>query len=47
MSAAAARTWVTEIGYPAAAAGPLQALHSRMPEPEPLPGPEPEPEAEL
>ena len=42
---AGARTWVTEIGYPAAGSGPLQSLHSHMPEPEPLP--EPEPEAEL
>ena len=39
------RTWVTEIGYPAADAGPLQVLHSHMAEPEPLP--EPEMEAEL
>ena len=48
MSAPAeARTWVTEIGYQPADAGPLQSLHSHMPEPEPLPEPEPEPEAEL
>lgn len=47
MSAPAeARAWVTELGYPAADEGPLQSLHSRMPEPEPLPEPEPEPELE-
>ncbi len=42
MSAAEAevRTWVTEIGYPSAGTGPLQVLHSHMPEPEPLPEPE-------
>jgi hypothetical protein len=45
MSAAAVRTWVTEIGYPAADTGPLQALHSHMPEPEPVP--EPDLEAEI
>lgn len=46
MSAAAeARTWVTEIGYPAAGAGPLQTMHSHMPDPEPVPEPEPELEA--
>ena len=45
MSAAEAPTWVTEIGYPAADAGPLHALHSHMPEPEPVP--EPELEAEV
>jgi hypothetical protein len=39
---AEARTWVTEVGYPAAGNGPLQVLHSHMPEPEPLPEPEPE-----
>jgi hypothetical protein len=37
---AEARTWVTEIGYPAADTGPLQAMHSRMPEAEPLPEPD-------
>ena len=48
MSASAeARIWVTEIGFPGADSGPLQSLHSHMPEPEPLPEPEPEPEAEL
>jgi hypothetical protein len=35
----------TDIWNPLAADGPLQVLHSRMPEPEPLP--EPELEAEL
>jgi hypothetical protein len=44
-AATEARTWVTEIGYPAADTGPLQAMHSHMPEAEPLP--EPEPEAEI
>jgi hypothetical protein len=39
---AEARTWVTEVGYPPAANGPLQVLHKPMPEPEPLPEPEPE-----
>jgi hypothetical protein len=42
---AEARTWVTEIGYPAADTGPLQVLHSHMPEPEPVP--EPDLEAEI
>jgi hypothetical protein len=37
----------TEIGYPPVDTGPLQVLHSHMPEPEPLPEPEAEPEAEL
>jgi hypothetical protein len=46
-AAAEARTWVTEIGYPAADTGPLQAMHSHMPDPEPLPEPEPEMEASL
>ena len=32
----------TEIGYPPVDQGPLQVLHSHMPEPEPLPEPEPE-----
>ena len=42
-----AREYVTELGYPAAASGPLHSLHSPMPAPEPLPEPEPEAEAEL
>jgi hypothetical protein len=46
-AAAEARTWVTEIGYPSADAGPLQALHSHMPEPEPVPELEAELEASL
>ena len=47
MSAPAeARTWVTEIGYAAADTGPLQALHSHMPEAEPVPEAEPLPEPE-
>ena len=41
------REYVTELGYPAAATGPLHSLHSPMPVAEPLPEPEPEPEAEL
>jgi len=44
---AEARTWVTEIGYPAVDTGPLQAMHSHMPDPEPVPEPEPEPEPEM
>jgi hypothetical protein len=40
------RQYVTEIGFPPAAGGPLHILHSPMPAPEPLPEPEPEPEAE-
>jgi hypothetical protein len=44
---AEARTWVTEVGYPAAGREPLQVLHSRMREPEPLPEPEPEREMEI
>jgi len=46
---AAAREYVTLIGYPPPGNGPLHVLHSPMPEPEPLPDPlpEPEPEAEL
>jgi hypothetical protein len=43
---AEARTWVTEIGYPPAADGPLHSLHLPMPAPEPLPDLEPEIEAE-
>ena len=43
---AAARTWVTELGYPPADSGPLQSLHSQMPEAEPLPEPALEPELE-
>ena len=39
--------YVTEIGYPAADTGPLQALHSHMPEAEPLPEAEAEMEASL
>ena len=31
--------YVTESGYPAADTGPLQAMHSHMPEAEPLPEP--------
>jgi hypothetical protein len=46
-AAAGTRTWITEIGYPAADASPLQAMHSHMPEPEPLPEPEPELEVSL
>jgi hypothetical protein len=41
-----AGAYVTEIGYAAADSGPLQVLHSHMPEPEPLPGPELEAELE-
>jgi hypothetical protein len=44
MTAAEARTWVTEIWSPAPDDGAMR-LRSYMPEPEPLP--EPEPEAEL
>ena len=40
-----AMTWVTEIGYPPAAAGPLHTLFAPMAAPEPLP--EPETEIEL
>jgi hypothetical protein len=39
--------YVTEIGYPAADTGPLQTLHSHMPDPEPVPEPEPEMEASI
>ena len=39
--------YVTEIGYPAADTGPLQAMHSHMPAAEPLPEPEPEMEASI
>jgi len=51
VSAAAARTWVTEIWSPAPDDGAMR-LHSHMPEPEPLPepaieAPEPELEASL
>ena len=42
-----AQTWVTKIGYPPVAKGPLQSLHRPMPAPEPLPDSEPEAEAEL
>lgn len=42
-----ARIWVTKIGYPPAASGPLQNLHRPMPAPEPLPEPEPDPELEI
>ena len=38
--------YVTEIGCPAADTGPLQAMHSHMPDPEPVPDPGPEPELE-
>ena len=39
--------YVTEIGYPPADTGPLQAMHSHMPAAEPVPEPVPEPEPEL
>ena len=45
-AAAETRAWVTEIGYPSADTGPLQAMHSHMPEAEPVPDPGPEPELE-
>jgi hypothetical protein len=45
MTAAEARTWVTEIWSPAPDDGAMR-MRSRMPEPEPPPEPEPEPEAE-
>ena len=35
-----ARTYVTKIGFPPAASGPLHSLHAPMPEPEPVPEPE-------
>ena len=43
----AARTWVTEIGYPPAGDGVLHSLHLPMPAPEPLPLPEPDLEVDL
>ena len=46
MSAAAARTWVTEVWSPAPDDGAMR-MCSHMPEPEPLPEPDLEPEAEL
>lgn len=47
MTAAEARTWVTEIWSPEPDDGAMR-MHSHMPEPEPEPGPEAElPEAEL
>jgi hypothetical protein len=45
MTAAGARTWVTEVWSPTPDDGAMR-MRSRMPEPEPLPEPEPEPEAE-
>ena len=45
MSAAKARTWVTEVRSPEPDDGAIR-MHSRMPVPEPLPEPEPEPEME-
>jgi len=39
-AAAEAVTWVTEIGYPPADAGPLHTLFVPMVAPEPLPKPE-------
>jgi len=46
MSAAEARTWVTEIWSPEPDDGAMR-LRSHMPEPEPVPEPDPEPEPEL
>ena len=46
MSAAAARTWVTEVWSPEPDDGAMR-MCSHMPEPEPLPEPALEPEAEL
>jgi hypothetical protein len=46
MTAAEARTWVTEIWSPAPDDGAMR-MCSHMPEPEPLPEPALEPEAEL
>jgi hypothetical protein len=39
--------YVTEIGYPPAADGPLHHLFAPMREPEPLPEPDPDPELEI